>query len=179
MGASVNMLQMLSVVGAATGGITSAGGAYFGAKSDRQQLAYQAQTADLNAQMAEQSAQETLMAGQQRVGTLTLRAGQVEGSQRAAMAANGVDLGVGSAKEVAVSTKMLKNIDVAQITSNAISNAWGYRTSAINYKTTAKMDRASRLNISPLAFGATSLIGSASSVASMYYNYRTSNRISS
>lgn len=87
--------------------------------------------AKVNAQIAEMGAQSVLAQGQQQVASLTLRAGQMKSTQRAAMAANGIDLGVGNAAEVQASTDIMKEIDKNQIEENALRTAWGYRTQAV------------------------------------------------
>jgi hypothetical protein len=89
------------------------------------------QTAEFNSKIAEMGAQAALEQGQQQAASLTLRAGQMKSSQRAAMAANGIDLGVGSAAEVLATTDIMKEIDQNQIEANAIRNAWGYRTQGV------------------------------------------------
>lgn len=89
------------------------------------------QTARANAQIAELGAQSALLQGQQQVASLTLKAGQLKATQRAAMAKNGIDLGEGNAVDVLASTEIMKDIDKEQITANAIRNAWGYRTQGV------------------------------------------------
>lgn len=87
-------------------------------------------TAEVNARIAELGAQSALEQGNQQVGTLTLKAGQLKSTQRAAMAANGIDLGEGNAVDVQASTDLMKEVDMNQITANAVRSAWGYRTQA-------------------------------------------------
>lgn len=82
----------------------------------------------VNAQIAEMGAQAELQKGEHQVASLTLQAGQLKSRQRAAMAANGIDLGEGNAAEVQASTDIMKEIDKNQIEQNAIRSAWGYRT---------------------------------------------------
>lgn len=89
------------------------------------------QTAKVNAQIADMGAESVLHQGDQQVASLTLKAGQMKGAQRAAMAANGIDLGEGNAVDVLASTEIMKEIDKNQITSNAIRSAWGYRTQGV------------------------------------------------
>lgn len=85
-------------------------------------------TAEVNARISEMGAQSALAQGEQQSNVLSLKAGQLKSSQKAAMAANGIDLGVGSAAEVQASTDLMKEIDMNQIQANAVRNAWGYRT---------------------------------------------------
>lgn len=89
------------------------------------------QTAEANAQIAEMGAQSVLSQGQQQTAALTLKAGQMKSTQRAAMAANGIDLGEGNAVDVQASTDLMKEIDKNQIEANAIRSAWGYRTQGV------------------------------------------------
>lgn len=154
-----------SVMGMASGAM----GSYYGAKSQKSALAFQASMADTNARIAELGAQSALAAGHQQIAAQTMRAGQVKGAQRAAMAANGIDLGVGSAGEVQASTEILKEIDKNTLQANAIRSAWGYRTEAVNAKNKSLMSRASASGISPGGAAMTSLIGSAASVAKSWY----------
>jgi hypothetical protein len=194
MGFTSPQLAQASLVTQAGGAISSAIGGYFGAKSSKAALASQAATlngqaaiADTNARIAELGAQSALMQGEKQVASITLKAGQLKSSQRAAMAANGIDLGEGSAAEIQASTDIMKEVDSNTITANAVSNAWGYKTQATNYKNEALMKRtgadsvsASAGSISPFSAAATSLLGGATSVASSWYglNKATANTTS-
>lgn len=95
-------------------------GSYFGAATQKANLYGQANTADANARMAELGAQDELARGQHQIGKLSLQAGQIKSSQRAAMAANGVDLGVGNAAEVQASGDLIKEQDIQTAQLNAI-----------------------------------------------------------
>lgn len=169
MGFTAGNMGSASLMMQGAGAATSAVGAYYGAQSQQSALGYQADIAALNAHMAEMSAQQELFKGNTAVANLTQRAGQIKGAQRAAMAANGIDLGSSSATEVLTSTDMAKENDVNTITANAVRAAWGYRTQATNYQNEAMMKRSSADSINPLTAGATSLMGSAGSVAQNWY----------
>ena len=119
------------------GALSSTIGSFYSAQTQRDNLRFQADMASINARIAEQSAQSALDAGNRQVGALTLKAGQLKSGQRAAMAANGVDLGQGSAAEVLASTDLMKEIDVNTLTANAVRSAWGYRTQGVNYQNQA------------------------------------------
>jgi hypothetical protein len=154
------------------GGLSSAVGSYYGAKSEQSSLRFQSDIADINARIAELGAQSALNQGQQQVGALTLKSGQIKSSQNAAMAANGIDLGEGNAAEVRASTDIMKEIDANTLIANAVRSAWGYRTQGVNYKNEAALRSAAADTISPFAASATSMLGSAVSVANTWYNYR-------
>ena len=169
MGIPSAQLAQASMVGQIGGAATSAIGSYFGAATQKAVLNGQASVADSNARISELGAQSALMQGQQQVGALTLKAGQLKSSQRAAMAANGIDLGTGNAAELQASTDIMKEIDANTLTANAVRSAWGYRTQAMNFKNEALTRRASAGAISPGMAAASSLLGSAGSVASSWY----------
>ena len=114
------------------GAASSAIGSYYSAATQKINLKTQANLADINARIAELGAQSALLQGQQQVGALTLNAGRLKSRQRAALAANGVDLGVGSAAEIQASTDIMKTIDANTLEANAVRTAWGMRTQATN-----------------------------------------------
>lgn len=153
------------------GMFSSAIGSYFSAESQKSSLKFQADMAEINARLSETSAQQELLKGERQVGALTLRAGQVKGAQRAAMAANGIDLGVGNAAEVLASTEILKEVDKNTASANAVQNAWGFRLQGTNYENDALIKRATASAVSPVASAASSLLGSAGSVAKSWYQF--------
>ena len=154
------------------GAASSAVGAYYSAKSSKIQLQSAADLAEINARMAERSAQSTLLAGQQQAGAASLRAGMLKSSQRASMAANGIDLGEGNAAEILASTDLMKEIDMNTIEANAVRAAWGVRSQAMNFENEATMRRATAGSINPLASAGTSLVGSSGAVANSWYQYK-------
>jgi hypothetical protein len=172
MSITASNLATASLVGQVGGGISSAVGGYYSASAQKASMKAQAAIADTNARIAELGAQSALQQGQQQVAALTMQAGQLKSRQRAAMAANGIDLGVGNAAEVQASTDIMKEIDSATLEANAVRNAWGYRTQAVNYQNEALMSRASAKGINPGMTLATSLIGSATSVAGSWYGMK-------
>lgn len=104
----------------------TAGGAYEGAVAQKISNRVNADIATYQASQAEQN-------GQANVETEDLQVAQVKGQQRAALAANGVDLGVGSATDVLASTDILGDRDKATIMDNALRTAWGYKVQAAQY----------------------------------------------
>ena len=162
-------LGSASLIGMGIGAVGSAIGTYQQSKSLKSQLRYQAAIAEINQRLAESSAQQAMQQGQQQVAATTMRYGAVKSGQRAAMAANGVDLGVGSAAEVQASTDILKDIDKNTIEANAIRSAFGYRTQGTGFANQALMDRTSASSISPASSGFSTLLGSATKVAGSWY----------
>lgn len=153
------------------GALSSANAAKFSAASTQSQLNFQANLADINARLSETQAQQTLLAGQREEQKSRISTANLKGTQRAAMAANGIDLGVGSAAQVLTSTDMLGEIDANTIQSNAIKSAWGYRTQGANQTAQATSSRAAASAISPSSAFTSSLLGGAGQVASSWYQY--------
>lgn len=136
----------------------------------------QANIARLNAQMMEWQAQSRLRANEKDQVRLTMQAGQTKASQRAALAANGIAVGEGSAAELQASTDIIKEIDSNQMTANARREAWGMRMQAANYEGQALMAEAQKKN-KWLTFGTTLLQG-ASQVANTYALYNSAGLLS-
>lgn len=153
------------------GAATSAVGAYYGAQSQKASLELSAGMSEINARMSESAAQATLLTGQREEGRSRIATANLKGAQRAGLAANGVDLGVGSANEILTTTDVMGEADANTIHANAVRSAWGHRTQAVNQSNQALMSRASASAINPLMSTATSLLGSAASVAPGWYQY--------
>ncbi|MFJ1253425.1 hypothetical protein [Cupriavidus sp. CuC1] len=144
-------------------------GSYFSSQTQKAALGTQADAADINARMAESSAQSALYQGQQQEIAARMRTAQLKSTQRTAMAANGVDLGSGSAVNVLTSTDTMGEIDANTIAANAARAAFGYRTQATNFQNDALMKRATASGISPIASATSTLLSSAGQVASSWY----------
>lgn len=162
-------LAQMSLFGQMAGMFGSAIGSYQSTRASQSNLRFQADMAEINAKTSETAAQAALDAGQKQIGSVTMRAGQIKSSQRAAMAANGIDLSTGSAAEVQASTDVMKEIDANTAQANAVRAAWGYRTQGINYQNDAAMRRSAASSMSPMGNTVTTLLGGATSVASNWY----------
>ncbi|KVW93339.1 virion core protein, T7 gp14 family [Thiobacillus denitrificans] len=159
------------------GAVSGAIGGFYSAKMSKNQLAFEADMSRINARIAELGARTALDNGQKQVAGLTMQAGQLKSRQRASMAANGIDLGEGSAAEIQASTEIMKEIDKNTLEANAVRSAWGYRTEAANLQSSAMMKEGSAAGISPAMVGASSLMTGASKVASSWYGKSTSDQI--
>ena len=164
-------LPMASLGMQAAGAAMGTVGSYYSAQNTKSNLQMQANLADTNAQIAELGAQSALAQGAKEEQRSRLQTTALKKSQRVAMAANGVDLGQGSAAEILTSTDLMGDIDANTIKANAVRNAWGYRTQATNYQNQALMNRASAGAISPGAGAVASLLGSAGSVGQSWYQF--------
>lgn len=174
--------SIMSIGGAVTGAI----GSYYAAQNQKAQLESQASSlrfqsdiSQLNAVQAEFTAQQILRVGQQKQGQISLRAGKIKSSQRASMAARGIDLGVGSAVETIATTDLMKEIDMLTVNAETVRSSEGARLQRQNYLTASAMQDVSAYNlagsaasISPFMAAGTSILGSAGSVANAWYQDR-------
>lgn len=130
----------------------------------------QANQLTTNAINAEQAAASAVTVGQGQVANAQTKGAQTVASQRAAMAANGIDIGApGTAQNVQQSTQYVTDQNVQTITANAARAAMGYTQQSQNDAANAAVYRAAADNVSPTLAGATSLLTSATSVASNWY----------
>lgn len=116
-------------------------------KALRAQGEYQARMLELNAKLAEFQAHDSIRRGEVAAGDYQKRVSQIMGAQRVAYAAQGIQLGEGSAAEVATDTAEQAARDVVTIRTNAWREAWGYKVQAQDYRGQARYTRiASRFN---------------------------------
>lgn len=144
-------------------------GAMNQANAQKATLGYEAAVADNNAKVAEYQAQQALNIGAQQEQNSRLKTAQVFGAQRASLAANGIDLGQGSATDILTTTVHTGEVDALTIRDNAARQAWANRVQAQNDTSNAAATRASASAIDPTYAGLTSLMGSASSFAAANY----------
>lgn len=114
--------------------------------------------------LAEQAAQDALKRGEEEATAVRRRGDQVMGAQRAAQAAAGLDLTVGTAAELQDQTSFFSQQDQRTARMNAAREAWSKRAQGANYS--AQGDAAARQG-NLTATG--SLIGGASQVATKWY----------
>jgi hypothetical protein len=156
------------------GMFTSAIGAQSQAQSMQNNYNFQAQMGDINARIAESDAQAQLAAGNKQIQNSKLKTAQLKSSQRASMAANGIDLGSDSAVNILSSTDYMGESDALTISANAIHAAGNARMQAVNASNQAIMNRAMASGIDPGQAGMSSLLSSAASVAASWYKYSNS-----
>ena len=147
----------IGVVSSVAGGVLSAGAAY-------QQGQVAKQVGRNNQIMAEYAAQDAERRGGEDAIKVHQRASAVSGSQRASMAAKGLDLGVGTPAELLDQTDFFGATDIATTRNNAAKGAWSARAGGTNAR--AQGD-ASATQGSLSAFG--TVLGTAGSVASKWY----------
>lgn len=146
-------------------------GAYKSATAQKASLAYEAAVARNNAAVADMQAKLALQDGATQEQNQELKSAAVLGDQRAALAANGVDLGEGSPNEILATTKFMGTRDALQIRDNAARTAWAYRNQAKSYLGEADADMAASDAINPRTVALTSFLTGASRVAASWYAY--------
>lgn len=147
----------------------SAYGAYRGSQQAKAAYNAQGQVAENNAQISDWQAQDALRRGDVAASNAGIRTNQIKGEQRAGLSANGVDLGVGSALNILSDTDYFGQVDKATILDSAARQAWGYRTQGANFDANAQLLRSRADAESPVMAAGTSLITSATKVASNWY----------
>jgi hypothetical protein len=144
------------------------------AQAQAGQANYQAQVARNNQMLAERNATLAEQQGAADVQRQQLKTAQLEGSQRAALAAQGGDVNSGSPLDILGDTARAGATDVATIRNNAAQQAYGYRLQGANAAGQASLSSATAANtMANLPFGiGSSLLGGASSLASKWRDYR-------
>lgn len=174
-GSSPSPLADAATPGNVTMGLGIAGGglklfsALAGASAARSAEEAQADAAQTNALIAERAASSAVTSGQAQASDTYIKGAQTVATQRAALAANGVDINSGTAANLQASTKWVTTQNVDTITANAARAAMGYTTQSEDYADKAGNLRAAAGAVSPTTVGATSLLTSATSVASDWY----------
>lgn len=95
-----------------------------------QQSRYQGDLANYNADVAENSAKDAVNQGNAQAAQQRERARQLSGTQAATMAANGVDLGSGTAADVFADTAGMGELDALTTVNNAQRQAYGLQSQA-------------------------------------------------
>ena len=145
-------------------------GAYSNSKATKTAYDAQGQIAANNAQIATWQAEDAIVRGDREASRSRLKTRQLKGSQRAALAANGVDLGEGSALNILADTDYFGELDAGTIKDNAAREAWAIRNQATNFTSEGSLLRSRADMESPVFAASTSLLTGANRVASHWYS---------
>jgi len=99
------------------------------------------QQGEQNARLLEAQAERTEQQGGKEAGLFRRKVRGVIGSQRAALAAQGLDVGSGTALDLQEETAKFGEIDATQIRKNAIRSAFGLRSEAGNARDQGQLGR--------------------------------------
>ncbi len=103
-----------------------------------QQGKYESGIGKINARMAEDQARDSISLGREEAGQFYQQAGQVKGDQIAAMAANGIDIGSGTALTIQQDTEQGVQDDAHRLYRNIHERTKGHLVEAWNYREAAK-----------------------------------------
>lgn len=103
---------------------------------------YNAQVADMNAKLAERQARDVVERGQVEEQQQRAKTAAIMGQQKAAMAANGVDLKFGSPLDTLVDTATMGELDALTIRANTYREERDTRQQAANLRGQSGMYRA-------------------------------------
>ena len=165
-----------SVVGAGVGAV----GAISQANASSASASYNAEVAKNNQTAADQSAQAALQEGAVAQQQKAYQEDVLVGQEKAGLAANGVDVGSGSAVDILSDTKAAGELDQLTILNNAARTSAGFINQGINYGNQANINEAaSQASLTGGDLAATSdVIKGAGAVASTWYNYTNNNSTS-
>lgn len=102
---------------------------------------YNAQVAEMNATLEDRRARDALERGRSEEQRLRMEAAQLQGRQRAAMAANGVDLGFGSPLDTLLDTAVMAERDALRVRRAAANEAYDFEVGATNMRADASLAR--------------------------------------
>ena len=148
------MCTMLATVIGAAGTLMQGMAANSAAKA-------QAAAANQNARIAEAQAHDAIERGGQEELRLRRQMAQLQGTQRSALAASGMDIDSGSALDVQDASMREGEQDAVAIRFNAAREGWGHQVQAANYRNEASAARAAGRNA---LFG--SIVGAGTSLLS-------------
>ncbi len=133
------------ILGAAST-VIGAAGAKQEAEASAAASEYNAKVTDMNVRLSERRARDALDRGKLEEQKKRQETAQITGQQRAAMAANGVDLTFGSPLDLLVDTATLGEIDALTIRRNAANEAYDFDVAAANGRAEASLARANAKN---------------------------------
>lgn len=130
---------------------------------------YEAQVNRINEGLEVNAAQQSILAGQNERRDFWRKVSQVKGQQVASMAANGIDVGFGSAGRLQDDTAMLARDDANNLYRSIEQRTKGHLIQASNYASEAKAARAKgKAALVNSYFGAaSSILGGISQAAGM------------
>ena len=100
---------------------------------------YNAQVQEMNAQLADRRAKDAIERGAAEEQKKRQQVAALQGQQRAALAANGVDLTFGSPLDTIVDTAVMGELDALTIRSNAYRESYDYQVQGVNARAGATM----------------------------------------
>ena len=116
------------------------------ASAIERESAFTRQQLNFNKKIATIQAEDALERGEQDVAAFKKQAEGIKGSQKAALAAQGIEVDSGSAAQIQYETDKEIDTNIKRIKNNAWREAWGYKTEAVNLSTQAAFEKISAKN---------------------------------
>ncbi len=127
-------------------GLGTLAGSYSKSQSIRAQGSFAQSQSNLNARMAQLQAQDATLRADREAGLQSYRTKRLLGAQRAALAAQGVDVGAGSALMAKEETAAMGALDAETIRRNGIMESLGFQMQAASDVTQGRMSRLASRN---------------------------------
>lgn len=136
-------------------------------------IGYQLQEVTLrnNIQIAQWAADDAIEAGWDKASLVRRKGRQTAGSQRARMAANGLDMTQGTSLRILEDTDYLTAQDEANVVQGAADEALAARMKGAGFNAQAGMARFQGDSINPMLLASGSLLTSGARVADAWYRY--------
>jgi hypothetical protein len=132
-GAGANTGANYMLAGSMTQVAAGFGTSYVNAQQAKAQAEYELGVSQSNQALAEIQARDVVTRGNKEAQLLKAKGQAMIGSQRTALAAQGIDIESGSALDVQADTAAQIDLDIITIRNNAWREAWGYKYQAAQY----------------------------------------------
>ena len=124
----------------------------------------QSAIAEFNADASDRLAEDAIARGDLAAGHVERQSRALQGKQKAALGARGVNLDVGTPLDILVGTTIVGEVDQATVKENAKREAFGFTTQGLNYRSKSSVHKGVADATNPLMAGTTSALGAASTV---------------
>ena len=131
----------LATAGFAGAGIAQLGTSVVEAGAAKTAGRIQAQQLEFNAKLAELNAQDAMRRGEKEAKKIRKQTKQVVGAQRAALAAQGIDVDVDTGADIQESAEVIGRLDEETVRTNARKEAFGLKVAAEDLRGQAGLTR--------------------------------------
>jgi hypothetical protein len=163
----LNTLGKVGLTASVFGAAMGIGSAYFTAKTQKKVLEGQARLSALNAQMAEFSASQAIEAGVKRQEAYSMQAGAIKSKTKTQLASRGFVLS-GTASDILSSQDYVSQVEKLNIERDALNQAFGLKTKALNEQAQAIGQKFTAESISPFMSVTSQSLKSGSDLISQY-----------
>lgn len=153
--------------------VAGVAGTLMSGMAQSQAASYQAAVARNNQIIANQNATLETQKGEVTAENNDLKTRAMVGSQKAAQAANGVDVDSGSPLDVRSSSEQLGRLDALTIINNSQAKAYNYKAQGVNFQAEAQLDDMKASN-----YMTSSIIGAVGGFANKWAGYQQSGVLS-